>query len=248
MKLTYLKQLAVAVSLTSAAFSAHATTPTPNTFDTIYGNNFTGSSYSASFLGGVNATFDAKVGAAAGKFSTKAGQGGYQGIGVSPLAGSERTSGEIDIGEFINTSFSTNITITNIKLGLLFDGPEYSDVNEIAQITATYADNSVHQFTFTATGETTGIWSGLGSFVNLSKAKDSLGGAWSITNPFGTNLVKSLSFTAIAGVKGAAGGAGTNQSDYTLISISAVPESETYAMILAGLAGIGFVARRKKQA
>ncbi|MES1986923.1 MAG: PEP-CTERM sorting domain-containing protein, partial [Pseudomonadota bacterium] len=193
-------------------------------------------------------TFSAKVGAADGKFSYKAAQGGYQGVGVSPKSGSERTPGEIDIGESVNASFSHSIFISNFTLGLLFDGPEYADVNEKAQITATYFDNSVHSFVFTATGKNTGSWTGAGSFVNLSKAEDGKGGVWSLTNPFGDVRVKALSFTALPGVCGTAGGSCTNQSDFTLISVSAVPEPEAYAMMLLGLMGVGFIARRNKQA
>jgi hypothetical protein len=246
MKTRQLIQLGLLAALTGTSLAANATA---NTFNTIYGTNFgAGSSYSTTFLGDINTTFSAKVGEADGKFSTKAAQGGYQGVGVSPKTGSERTSGEIDIGESINASFSKGIFITNFKLGLLFDGPEYGDVNEKAQITATYLDNTVRSFTFTATGKNTGIWTGSGSFVNLSKAEDGKGGVWSISNPFGDVRVKALSFTALRGVCGTAGGSCSNQSDYTLISVSAVPEPETYAMMLLGLLGVGFMTRRNKQA
>lgn len=84
--------------------------------------------------------------------------------------------------------------------------------------------------------------------MNLSKAEDGKGGVWSISDPFGNVRVKSLSFTALPGVCGKAGGSCTNQSDFTLISVSAVPEPETYAMMLIGLLGVGFMTRRNKQA
>ena len=248
MKTRKLMQGVLLTALVGASFAANATV---DHFHTIYGTDFsTGSStYSTTFLGDINATFAAKVGAADGKFSIKAAQDGYQGIGVSPKTGSERTPGEIDIGESINASFNKGIFITNFKLGLLFDGPEYGDVNEKAQITATYADHSVHTITFTATGKNTGLLTGsTGTWANLSAAKVGDGGAWSISNPFGNNRVLGLSFTAIRGVCGTAGGNCNNQSDFTLISVSAVPEPETYAMMLSGLCLMGFSARRKMQA
>lgn len=250
MKTRHFIQLALVASLATLSLAANATA---NTDKTIYGTNFgTGSSYTASLLGGsTSVTFEALITKdneeKKAKFSYKAGQDGYQGVGVSPKQGSERTPGEIDIGESIKGTFSSNTFVSNITLGLLFDGPEYGDVNEIAQITAIYEDGTSHVFTLTATGPSTAIWSGSGSFIeSLSPAIGGLGGVWSITNPFG-DFVKSFSLTAISGSCGSAGGACNNQSDFTLISI-AVPEPETYAMMLAGLAGIGFVARRKKQA
>jgi len=242
MKTTYIKQIALALSFGAMSLGANATS---NTFDTVYGTNFgTGSTYITD-LYGVSTTFSA-IGQSGATFNYKAAQDGYQGVGVSG-----KTAGEIDIGESINASFTSALTISNITLGLLFNGPEYNDVNEKAKITAIFADNTSETFYLTATGETTANWSGSGSVLSLSPAINNLGGVWSISNPFGGKQVTSLSLTAATGLSaGGCSGNGvcTNQSDYTLISISAVPEPETYAMMLAGLAGIGFVARKKKQA
>lgn len=227
---------------------AIAAQATANTNTTLYGTNFgnTGS-YSTTFLNGVTANFAANVGSNAAKFSYKAGQGGYQGVGVSPLQGSERTPGEIDIGETITGSFSAGIKITSFSLGLLFDGPEYSDVNEVAKIKA-YYDGSWHSFTLTATGTTMALWSGnKGTVTNLSAASNGLGGAWTVSNPFGNKLVSSIVFTAVGGNPAHGCQNCTNQSDYTLISISAVPEPETYALLLAGLAMVGVAARRRQR-
>lgn len=225
--------LALSVVASGMSMSAYADT-------TVYGSNFgTGSTY-ATQLNGVATTFSAYSGSSASTFTNKS-QGGYTGAGV---AGGGTL--EINIGESIKGSFASPITISNFTLGLLFDGPEYGDVNEVAQISATYADNSVHTFTFTATGSNTAVWTGSGSFVNLSAATEGAGAVWSLSDPFGGAAVKSIAFTALKGACGSAGGACNNQSDYTLISVSAVPEPESYAMMLAGLGLMGFVASRRK--
>lgn len=267
----YLKQIVLAISLTSLSFVANATpvdtaAPAIDNYHSIYAKDFVAgqSTYKTTFLQDIDATFTAKVTKSNGKltdgvFSKKGDQSSedYQGVGVSSKSGSnisDRTPGEIDIGEFINAKFTKNgttdsagIIITSFTLGLLFDGPEYNDVNEVAQITATLLDGSPDLvYTFTAKSLQSGLWTGQGSFANLSPAADGRGAVWVFSNPFGDARISGLSFTALTGKKGT--GAGTNQSDYTLISISAVPEPETYAMMLAGLAGIGFVARKKKQA
>lgn len=238
-----LKKTLLATSLVAASFAASATT-------TVLGTNFgTGASY-ATVVDGGTGTFLALHGAAEGagspftasKFEFKAGQAGYQGVGVKGA-----TAGEVDNGEYINATFTTNIQLASINLGLLFDGPEYSDVNEKVQVSATYADNSVHTFVLTATGATSALWSGLGTVVNLSPAVAGLGGAWSVLNPFGTNDIKTLSLTALTGSCGTAGGACSNQSDFTLISVTTVPEPESYAMLLAGLGLMGTIVRRRNK-
>jgi hypothetical protein len=47
-------------------------------------------------------------------------------------------------------------------------------------------------------------------------------------------------------VKGTSTGKGSFGGSVTITS--AVPEPETYALLLAGLTGVGFVARRRKSA
>lgn len=249
MKIFSLKSLSVGVALVAGAMSAQAAQS--NTFDTLYGENFgSGSSYSTTFLGGVNATFDAKVGSVAGNFSLKP-WNGFQGIGVSPQSGPERTFGEIDIGETITGTFSQGITIGSVSLSLLFDGPEYRDVQENAVISVVYADQTTASFNLIANGGATSAnWSGFGTLTNLSPATNVDAGAWMLSNnPFGDKRVTSITFGADYGKPAPGCKNCNNQSDYTLVSITAaVPEPETYAMMLAGLAAIGAVARRKKKA
>ena len=271
MNTTLFKHIAIATALATISMTANATASTPadtapaaiDNFHTIYGKNFVAgtSTYKTTFLGNIDATFKAKTTSngsiVAGNFSRKDDQSkyAYDGIGVSPKTGSERTPGEIDIGEYINAKFTiagTNtdagIYIKGFSLGLLFDGPEYNDVHESVQVTASLFGGGSLSYTFTATGTQTGFWSGPGSFVsNLSPALDGRGGIWNVSNPFGNVRVSGLSFTAIPGVAAAGCSSCTNQSDFTLISVSAVPEPETYAMLLAGLGLMGFVARRKQQ-
>lgn len=241
MNISKILKLSAIASLTMASLSANAAA---NTFNTIYGSNFgTSGVYSTTFLGDVGASFTAvATDGSLGNFTTKS-QAGYEGAGV---LGNGSISKEIDIGESINGYFSTGITISNFTLGLLFDGPEYGDVNEKALISVEYADGSTGSFTFTSTGINTATWTGSGSFVNLSSSSLDSGAVWSISNPFGDKLVSYIGFSAVKGVCGSAGGTCDNQTDYTLISVSAVPEPETYAMMLAGLGLMGFTARRRK--
>ena len=227
--------LAVTASSILMAASLHAAAA-----DTVYGKDFgNGSSYTTA-INGTNVTFSAKTGNNKNKldngvFSYKPAQDGYQGVGVSPTSGGDVTVGEIDKNEWIFADFTDARVISNLTLGLLFDGPEYNDSKEKAFIYVTYFDNSTAEFKLQAQGSTSALWTGLGSVSNLSPAEEGLGGVWSIDNPFGATAVKSIVFTSHA-----------DKSDYTLYSVTAVPEPESYAMLAVGMGLIGFMTRRRK--
>ena len=230
MKKALLSGLAIAAaSLLSTAAQAA---------DTIFGSAFGSSnSYSTTFADGVNATFSS----APGNFQMKS-QGGITGVGVSG-----RTAGELDIGESISGVFSRGVQLASIRLGLLFDGPEYGDVNEVAQITAFWATGGSQSFTLTATGTHSALWTGSGSAQSVGTGAVNGGaGAWDIFNPFGTRQVSRISFAALTGVSPTCSSC-RNQSDYTLVSVTAVPEPQTYALMLAGLGLVGTIARRRSQ-
>ena len=208
--------------------------------DTIFGSAFGSSNtYSTTFADGVNATFTS----APGNFQLKS-QGGLTGVGVSG-----KTAGELDIGESISGVFSRGVQLASIRLGLLFDGPEYGDVNEVAQITAYWANGGGSEsFTLTATGTHSALWTGSGSVLAVGTGAVNGGaGAWDIFNPFGTRQVSRISFAALTGVAASTCTSCRNQSDYTLVSVTAVPEPQTYALMLAGLGLVGTIARRRNQ-
>jgi len=131
-------------------------------------------------------------------------------------------------------------------VALLYNGPEFNDVVEQAKITAYDAAGASVTGILSVTSDLTASWSlGLGSVTNLSPAQNtSQGGAWSLANPFGSMQVSKLVFETTLG-GGCEAGTCTNPSDYVLSSVAAIPEPSTYALMIAGLGAVGFVARRR---
>ena len=179
-------------------------------------------------------------------------QAGYTGVGIS----SGRTGGEIDIGETIVGSFAHAVRLEALSFSVLFDGPEYGDWNEIAQVRATLSGGSVLFGTLQVIGPTTATWlvGGLaqpGSTAGVlpgSTATDGQAGAWQVLNPFGDASITALEFGALASTR-CGSGACNNQSDYALhgIQVAApIPEPETYALMLAGLGLVAASARRQR--
>ncbi len=230
--------------LGAAALILLLAAPSSATVITINGADFP-TGVSSATVGGLNWT------AVPGTFQLKT-VAGYTGVGIS----GGNTSNEIDIQEFLTgevLSGGLPFWVPSLTIGVLFDGPEFNDVQEVAQVTIWHQGGGTNVYTLTNTYDPsippdTAVWSGPGTLTNLSPSTASGGAVWLITNPFGgypvDDIVK-VEFTALPGSCGS--GNCTNQSDFTLVQFQyePVPEPGTYAMLGLGLIGIGLLARRR---
>lgn len=170
---------------------------------------------------------------------------GQSGLGVT----GGRTGDEIDIDEQITMSWTGGLAIKSFSVAVLFNGPEYGDWAEIAQVTAyngvTLVGTGMLQVDASADHLASFTGTGFGSVTNLALADNAHGGAWSVANPFGNAAITSLVFTAVT--SNLCGNPScTNQSDFTLSTVTAVPEPESVALMLAGLGSLGWVLRRRR--
>lgn len=128
---------------------------------------------------------------------------GFVGVGIT----GGNTSDEIDLGETLSaTTAGSPFWVRPLTLGVLFDGPEFNHVEEVAQVRTTSLSLGTLSDTLTNTYQPTpprpdlAIWSGLSTMQNLSPSTER-GTVWKVSNPFGdiTHIVK-LHFTSLAGV------------------------------------------------
>jgi hypothetical protein len=168
---------------------------------------------------------------------------GFSGLGVT----GGRTGDEIDIGETVTMSFAAQV-VSDFSVAFLYNGPEFGDWREIAQVTACNGAAILGTYTLTVGNDGAipgATWSGAGSVSNLSLPTDTGGASWRVLgNPFGDAAITGLQFTALA--SGLCQSTCDNQSDYALSSVNAIPEPETYALMIAGLGALSLVTRRRK--
>lgn len=123
---------------------------------------------------------------------------------------------------------------------------------------AVHSDNDPFTDTFTFTGVSGQVFAdvslvtiGSTALQNINFLTASLNGNALTLSPTGQIETGSLANTSVTGplvltVTGTSGAAGGTFASYSgTINVSAIPEPGTWAMLLAGLTGMGFVARRR---
>lgn len=174
--------------------------------------NVTGAALSATRPGATSGT------TVAANFFVRTPLGGKYGLGVQG-----KVPGEIAIGETVNVQFQGNdpYRVSSIQIVYLFNGPEYGDKAEIAQVTADGASYTLS--VRNDANDAVADWSGPGTVTKCGATTSDAAtgsGCFQITNPFPAP-VRALVFTAAKATLNGYQSANTNDSDFAIGEIKA---------------------------
>lgn len=160
------------------------------------------------------------------------------GVGITVTGVSGGPAGnEIDVGQTLVLSLDKSFTLKSLTLGLLFNGDEYTDPQEIAKVTA----NGSVSYTLSIVAENLAVWSNGGINIPVDPGFSTTlggGGVFTLLSPFGGMLISTLEFTPVSNPST------VNNSDFGLVAYE-IPDSST-TLALLGLALVGVVSIRRR--
>jgi hypothetical protein len=171
----------------------------------------------------------ANVSAVGGTIAKKTLNGGA-GFGVN----GGPAGGEIDIGEALSIDYGGPRSVLAIKVLFLYNGPEFGDRAETAQIVA---DGTA--FTLAVRGDANNAgadWSGPGTVSKCGGTTATGTGCFVIVDPFPAP-VRVLEFKAAPGGAPFGGGSPTSESDYGIGFVDAAPQSTLELQDCSGVTG-----------
>ncbi|HET7569878.1 MAG TPA: PEP-CTERM sorting domain-containing protein [Gammaproteobacteria bacterium] len=176
--------------------------------------------------------------------------GDVTGVGVTGGA----SGNEIDIGQSISATSSSGFTLGSVTLAFLFDGPEYNDYEEVASLTGHFKSGGsstahvVNIYTNPTDNDVDLYIDGTlnnSLILNATEATDSVPSEITLGPIFGNGWLSGLDFTALTAT-GCGVAPCTNQSDFSIESITAVPEPGVLAMFGLSLLGLAFALRHRR--